>query len=70
MKPLLQRKLIEGADYIKIAPKLVNCALDAPIPELSHKMPARPKNLDTIEDFRIRYGLGSSIDRMMAALGW
>jgi len=70
LKPLLQRKLIEGADYIKIAPKLVNCALDAPIPELSHKTPARPKNLGKIEDFRIRYGLGSSIDRMMAALGW
>jgi hypothetical protein len=33
-------------------------------------MPSRPKNLEAIEDFRIRYGLGSSIDRMMAALGW
>ena len=70
LKPLLQRKLIEGADYIKIAPKLVNCALDAPIPELSHKMPSSPKNLEAIENFRVRYGLGSSINRMMDALGW
>ena len=70
LKPLLQRKLIEGVEYIKIAPKLVNCATDAPIPDLSHAMPKRPSNMTAIEDFRFKYGLGTSIDRMIDALGW
>lgn len=70
LKPLLQRKLIEGVEYIKIAPKLVNCATDAPIPDLSHAMPKRPSDMTAIEDFRFKYGLGTSIDRMIDALGW
>ncbi len=73
LKPLLQRKLIEGSEYIKIAPKLVNCATDAPIPEIPHAVPIKPKNTEAIKaitEYGNRYGLGSSIDRMMDALGW
>lgn len=70
LKPLLQRKLIEGSEYIKIAPKVVHCAIDAPVPKISHAVPNRPKNIESIENYRKKYGLGSSIDRMMDALGW
>ena len=66
----LIKKLIEGQDYIAIAPKLVNCALDVPVPKVATKMPKRPESLEEIYQFKSDYGLGSSIDRMIAALNW
>ncbi len=66
----IRKKLIEGADYISIAPKLVHCALDVPVPTMSINMPKRPANMDQIWQFKEDYGLGASIDRMIAALNW
>ena len=66
----LIKKLIESQDYIAIAPKLVNCALDVPVPKVATKMPKRPESLEEIYQFKSDYGLGSSIDRMIAALNW
>jgi len=70
LTPLLRRKLIEGADYCKIAPKLVHCALDVAIPQMSIEMPKKPESLDEIYQYKNDYGLGASIDRMISALGW
>jgi len=66
----IRKKLIEGADYVAIAPKLVHCALDVPVPPMSIAMPKRPENMDAIWQFKEDYGLGASIDRMIAALNW
>ena len=66
----IRKKLIEGADYIAIAPKLVHCALDVPVPLMSINMPSRPQSLDQIWQLKEDYGLGASIDRMIAALKW
>ncbi len=70
LKPLLRKKLIESADYAAIASKLVHCALDVPVPVMSHALPKRPESFDDLYQFKNQYGLGSSIDRMAAALGW
>ncbi len=70
LKPLLRKKLIASADYAAIAPKLVHCALDVPVPVISHALPKRPDSFDELYEFKNQYGLGSSIDRMAAALGW
>ena len=64
------KKLLEAKEYAKIAPKLVNCALDVPIPDLDLKLPKRPEDLSEIYQYQKDYGLGASIDRMIAALGW
>jgi len=66
----LRKKLIDGADYVAIAPKLVHCALDVPIPTMSIAMPKRPASLDQVYQYKEDYGLGASIDRMIAALNW
>lgn len=66
----LRKKLIDGADYVAIAPKLVHCALDVPIPTMSIAIPKRPSNLEQIYQYKEDYGLGASIDRMIAALNW
>ena len=66
----IRKKLIEGSDYIAIAPKLVHCALDVPVPPMTINLPKRPDNMDLIWQFKADYGLGASIDRMIAALNW
>ena len=70
LTPGIRQKLIAGADYIAIAPKLVHCALDVPVPSMSINMPSRPANMDQIWQLKEDYGLGASIDRMIAALKW
>ena len=70
LTPALRKKLIEGADYVAIAPKLVHCVLDVPIPSMSIAMPSRPTDMSQIWNYKEQYGLGSSIDRMIAALNW
>ena len=70
LTPLLRKKLIEGEDYCKNAPKLVHCALDVAIPQMSIDMPKKPVSLDEIYQYKNDYGLGASVDRMISALGW
>ena len=66
----IRKKLLEGADYAAIAPKLVSCALDVAIPEMQIMIPKQPKSMKKIEDLKNEYGLGASIDRIISALGW
>lgn len=70
LTPLLRKRLIEGSDYIKIAPKLVHCALDVPVPTMEIALPKAPLDLSEIYAFKDQYGLGASVDRLIAALGW
>ena len=67
---LLRKRLIEGSDYIKIAPTLVHCALDVPVPTMEIALPKVPQDLSEIYAFKDQYGLGASVDRLIAALGW
>ena len=68
--PALAKKIIAGADYLKIAPTLVRVARDVPLPKVDLKMPQPPSDLSPIYQFKERYGLGASVDRMISALGW
>jgi 5'-3' exonuclease len=70
LTPNARKKLLESAEYAAIAPKLVHCALDVPLPKQSLELPKRPKNLDEIYQYQKDYGLGASIDRLIAALKW
>ena len=70
LTPLLRKRLIEGSDYIKIAPTLVHCALDVPLPKMSLNLPKAPTDLSEIYSVKEEYGLGASVDRLIAALNW
>lgn len=70
LTPNARKKLLESSDYAKIAPKLVQCALDVPLPKLDLRVPNRPENLDEIYQYQKDYGLGASIDRLITALNW
>lgn len=70
LKPALAKKIIEGADYLKIAPTLVNCVRDVALPKLDIAMPSKPADLSKIYEIKERYGLGASVDRLITALKW
>jgi len=66
----LAKKIIDGTDYLKIAPTLVNCARDVAIPKMDITLPAKPADLSPIYAIKDVYGLGASVDRLISALGW
>lgn len=66
----LAKKIIDGTDYLKIAPTLVNCARDVAIPQMEIAMPQKPVDLSEIYRIKDEYGLGASVDRLISALGW
>lgn len=66
----LAKKIIDGTDYLKIAPTLVNCARDVAIPEMKIDMPSKPADLSDIYAMKEEYGLGASVDRLISALKW
>ena len=66
----LAKKIIDGSDYLKIAPTLVNCARDVAIPEMKIEMPSKPADLSDIYAMKEEYGLGASVDRLISALKW
>ena len=70
LSPALAKKIIAGADYLKIAPTLVNCAKDVALPTLDIAMPKAPADLSKIYEIKELYGLGASVDRLIAALKW
>lgn len=70
LTPNLVKKILEGRDYLKIAPTLVQCARDVSLPHVDLELPKKPADLSSIYALQKQYGLGASIDRMIAALGW
>jgi 5'-3' exonuclease len=70
LSPSLAKKIIDGIDYLKIAPTLVNCARDVSLPSMSLDMPKKPEDLSAIYAMKEEYGLGASVDRLIAALNW
>lgn len=70
LTPLIRKRLIEGSDYIEIAPTLVHCALDVPLPKMELSVPKAPNDLSDIYATKDEYGLGASVDRLISALKW
>lgn len=66
----LSKKIIAGSDYLAIAPRVVHVARNAPLPRVDLAMPKAPSDLSAIYAFKERYGLGASVDRLIAALQW
>ena len=70
LTPNLIKKIIAGQDYLKIAPTLVQCARQVSLPVIDLALPTKPSDLSHIYQLQKDYGLGASIDRMIAALRW
>ena len=66
----LAKKIISGIDYLKIAPTVVNCARNVPLPGLEISLPKAPNDLSKIYQLKDQYALGASVDRLISALKW
>ena len=66
----LAKKIIAGSDYLAIAPTVVNCARDVPLPQLDISIPKPPTDLSSIYQMKEEYALGASVDRLISALKW
>lgn len=70
LSPALSKKIIAGEEYLRIAPTLVHCAKDVPLPSMDISLPSKPIDLSLIYQMKEQYGLGASVDRLISALGW
>lgn len=70
LTPALHKKIIAGSDYLAIAPTVVNCARNVPLPNLEIALPQAPQDLSKIYQIKDQYALGASVDRLISALKW
>ena len=64
----VRKKLLEGREYALIAPKLVHCALDVPLPNIDLSLPQQLPTSKEINRLKSEHGLGSSIDRFYSVV--
>lgn len=64
----LSKKLLEGRDYLKRAEPVVNCVRDLRLPVLADSLPTKVFDRKKIDQITERYGLGTSISRLLTAL--
>jgi 5'-3' exonuclease len=68
MAPGLRLKIRQAADYLAAARKVVEVSPDAALPEADLTLPRKPADLDQWNALVERWGLGSSAERVVAAL--
>ena len=61
-------KLVAAADYLAVAPSVVECVRDNPIAEVHDALPTEPADVPALAGLADRWGLRSSVNRVLAAL--
>jgi hypothetical protein len=68
LTPAQRRRLDEAREYVAVAPKVVRVAGDVPLPEHDPALPSEPRDPAGLEALAARWGLGGSLDRLLATL--
>ncbi|MEV6108114.1 5'-3' exonuclease H3TH domain-containing protein, partial [Streptomyces sp. NPDC051940] len=68
LTPSQRRKLDESRPYIAVAPTVVRVAHDVPLPPFDPALPVTPAEPERLLELSERWGLGSSLNRVMEAL--
>lgn len=68
LSPSVRKKLVDGEEYLKIAPDVVRCATDVPLPDLHLNLDASRIDRERVKELKARWGLGVSIDRLLSVL--
>ncbi|MFJ1648613.1 5'-3' exonuclease H3TH domain-containing protein [Streptomyces sp. NPDC088258] len=64
-----QRGRLDGArEYLAVAPKVVRVAGDVPLPEFDPVLPSEPRDPALLDALAVRWGLGGSLQRLLATL--
>lgn len=63
-----RRRLLEGLDYLAVAPAVVRVVRDAPVADHDDTLPRTPADPDRLVELATRWGLTSSVRRVVDAL--
>jgi 5'-3' exonuclease len=66
--PGLRAKLVAAADYLAVAPKVVEVARDVPVPDLDTTLPGAPVDADRLMELAQRWNLAGSTRRLVDAI--
>lgn len=66
--PTQRTRLAEAADYLAVAPAVVQVAADAPVGTFDDALPREPYDAETLDALAGRWGIRSSVDRVLTAL--
>ncbi|WP_329572173.1 5'-3' exonuclease [Kitasatospora sp. NBC_01266] len=68
LTPARRKNLLEAATYLDVAPTVVRVATDLPLPDFDPALPQEPLDPMTLETLSDRWGLGSSLTRLLDTL--
>jgi 5'-3' exonuclease len=68
LTPVQRKKLAEARPYLAVAPKVVKVASDVALPDFDPALPGQPRNPEALEQLAERWGLGGSLQRLLAVL--
>ncbi|PYC77255.1 flap endonuclease [Streptomyces tateyamensis] len=68
LTPARRKNLLEGAPYLDVAPTVVRVATDVPLPDFDPTLPREPLDPMTLEALTTRWGLGTSLTRLLDTL--
>ena len=69
LAPGMRAKLRAARDYLELAPTVVRVATDAPVrPDRDDTLPLMPADPDALAALQRKWGLGTAVDRLVAAL--
>ncbi|MER6124768.1 5'-3' exonuclease [Streptomyces sp. NPDC001795] len=69
LTPAQRKRLDEARPYLAVAPKVVRVADDVPVPDVDTALPHAPRDPAAVERLAARWGLGGSLQRLLATLG-
>ncbi len=68
LTPAQRKRLIEGTDYLAVAPKVVSVATNVPLPAFDPTLRAEPLDPVALEELSERWGLGTPLKRLLDTL--
>ncbi|MFF3513817.1 5'-3' exonuclease H3TH domain-containing protein [Streptomyces sp. NPDC002573] len=69
LTPAQRKRLDEARPYVAVAPQVVRVAGDVPLPEVDPALPHAPRHPAALDGLAARWGLGSSLQRLLTTLG-
>lgn len=64
----LSKKILDGREYLHRAEPVVRCVRDLRLPSISHSLPSTINDPSALETLSVRYGIGTSVGRLLSAL--
>jgi len=68
LSPTLRRKLADARDYLAVAPAVVAVRTDVPLPDYDDALPSEPADPEALVALGERWGIDSSLNRVLHAL--